>query len=177
MNYIYTLGPSLTNCEKAAREWSIKNNFDAQIVLFDTLEFALTSMIEKKQDNIVLLSCIVYPDLHKIVFDNLDLIEFKDVFMSNTYSMVYAVNNERDEIKTIATHPAPKLLVPNDQELEIILSTSNSKAALMCRNGEVDSCITTIIAAKENSLNIIKNFGEVTMGFAIHKLKNKCFQI
>lgn len=163
---IYTLGPRGTNCEKAAKAWFKQKKIKGEIRLEPTLEKALEGV--KNDQEAALLSCVVYPDLHKLVFDNINNIEFCECFVINTFPMVLAARGE-EYPRTISTHPAPENLIrPFDH---IIYSTSNSQAALDCAAGKSEGCITTKQCAKKLKLKILKNFGELPMGFALHALK------
>jgi len=171
MNYIYTLGPAMTNCEKAAMEWNKKTNSNAEIILFDTLEDAFLQMQQKNDKNILLMSCIVYPKLFELVFDNLIDMEFQELYLTDTYPMVLATKDLDATIQKVASHPAPRPLL-KDTNYEVHLANSNSEAALLCVNGVTDACITTGVCVEKHNLNIVKDFGKVKMGFALHKLKS-----
>lgn len=171
MSYIYTLGPTMTNCEKAAIEWNKKTNSNAEIILFDTLEDACYEMQQKKDENIVLMSCIVYPKLFELVFNNLTNMEFQELYLTDTYPMVLATKDPKAPIYKVASHPAPSPLL-KDTNYEVHLANSNADAALLCINGVTDACITTGRCVEEHSLQIIKDFGAIKMGFALHKLKS-----
>lgn len=165
---IHTLGPKGTNCEKAAKSWFESNKMCGDIRLHPTLEEAVDYV--KNDEESALLSCVVYPDLHKLVFDNINSIEFVECFVVNTFPMVLAAKMTEHPL-TISTHPAPENLIPPDRV--IIYSTSNAQAALDCIAGKAEGCITTERCAKELDLKIIKNFGELPMGFALHRLRRQ----
>ncbi|GAB1670951.1 prephenate dehydratase domain-containing protein [Mannheimia haemolytica] len=168
---IHTLGPVNTNCESAARAW-FKNNHikNGKIILHSTLEDAVLSV---SSSNHAVLGCIVYPDLHNLVFSNLNKLELVDVFIHDTYEMVFASRFiNLSEIKTVASHPAPSGLIRNNySDVNICYVNSNSQAAIDCMIGKADGCITTIPSAKEHKLHIINNFGVIPMGFTIHVFK------
>lgn len=163
---VHTLGPEGTNCEKAAKAWFKIKKIKAEIQLHPSLEEAVEYV--KKDKNSALLSCVVYPDLHRLVFNNLDCIEFFECFVVNTYPMVLAVK-ESDNPRSISTHPAPENLIPPNKV--VIHSTSNAQAAFDCLAGKAEGCITTEKCAKKLNFKIIKNFGKLPMGFALHCLK------
>ncbi|WP_286146036.1 hypothetical protein [Shigella sp. FC1967] len=101
---IHTLGPSGTNCEKAAHYWLNKNNRQGNIILHPTLETAVKEM--DNSSNSVLLGCIVYPYLHNIVFSNLSFIKLTDCFVMDTHNMLFASRfNNINEIKKIRLSP------------------------------------------------------------------------
>ncbi|MFU5001793.1 hypothetical protein [Pseudomonas paraeruginosa] len=167
---IYTLGPSGTNCEKAARQYMAKSGWNGQIELRATLEEALDDLLGSQEPGI-LMGCIVYPRLHEIVFRHLDRLKLVDHHLMDTYDMVFA-RNGNTTAKRIGSHPAPTSLLAKLGEpatsAELVLCTSNSEAARQCALENIDGCITTIEAAQNNELHIVENFGPVPMGFSIH---------
>lgn len=164
---IHTLGPKGTNCELAAHQWCELNNVNPEIVLHSTLEDAVD--IANFEDQEALLACIVYPNLHHLVFSNLDKMRLLDCFVMPTYNMVLASLNTKKP-KRIASHPAPISLLNNlDWTVHPhIYSTSNTQAAISCKEYEVDGCITTLKSAHDFGLKVIRDFGPVDMGFSIH---------
>lgn len=160
---IFTLGPMGTNCEAAATEWFRRQNRQGEVVLYPTLEDALEKMPHDKKH--ALLSCVAYPELHTLVFSNLQKIKLAECFVFPTFNMVYASKNGL-EPKTVATHSAPQYLVPID--VEKIYVSSNAQAAADCAAEKADGCITTLPAAQQHNLKILKDYGPVPMGFAIH---------
>lgn len=166
---IHTLGPINTNCEQAAYKWFEENKIDGEVFLYNTLEEALLEV--KKNEFAALLGCVVYPELHKIVFSNLNDLSLVDCFIMPTYNMILASNGDKEDLEnsTISTHPAPSGLASDFTITKNIkLVNSNSQAALQCSNGLSDACITTLPAAQKHSLKVSKDFGEVPMGFTIH---------
>ncbi|PIT70576.1 hypothetical protein CEV08_03420 [Bartonella tribocorum] len=91
-----------------------------------------------------------------------------DSFIMLTHSMVLAKHNNADEIKTVATHPAPQSLA---HQYDKIFANSNADAAVLCKAEKADACITTSVAANRYKLRIIENFGQVPMTFLLHSLK------
>lgn len=165
---IHTLGPKGTNCNKAGYLWLRQKNFHGDIELHSTLEAALVEVKKSKGD--LLLGCAVYPDLHKIVFENLNFLEIQDSFVMPTWNRVLAQNNSNlanAEELTIACHPAPShLAYTYSQDVRFV--SSNVQAALECVSSNVSACITTLKAAKDNNLNIMQDFGEIPMCFTMH---------
>ena len=51
---------------------------------------------------------------------------------------------------------------------ELMLVTSNARAAQLCAEGRVDACITTQPAAEQHGLQVLKDFGPVPMDFTLH---------
>ncbi|KVZ90852.1 hypothetical protein WL22_23320 [Burkholderia ubonensis] len=169
---IYTLGPSGTNCEKAAWLYRDKRGWSGQVTLDSTLEVAVDHLLESPDDG-VLLGCIVYPDLHNIVFRNLGRLKLIDHLLMDTHDMVFAGRKSRHaEIRGIGSHPAPVSLLDQlgtlRSRVPVELMTSNAEAARQCADGRFDACITTLEAAQANDLEILRNFGPVPMGFSIH---------
>lgn len=66
---IHTLGPSGTNCEAAANNYLEKKKAKGKICLHETLEKAVSEI--EHDENSLLLGCVVYPELHTLVFSNL----------------------------------------------------------------------------------------------------------
>ena len=167
---VHTLGPGGTNCEAAASLW-IKSNghLQATTILHGTLEEALEGLL-RDPDGAVLLGCVVYPNLHELVFNNLERLTLVDQFIMPTFNMLLASRGQ-EIVRTVASHPAPRSLL-NGRGLKVTESTSNSKAAELCRDGLVDACITTLPAAEAYGLTVLEDFGPVPMGFTIHAPKS-----
>lgn len=161
---LYTLGPRGTNCEAAAKEWFAKQGRQGNILLHSTLETAVEAM--QGDDSAALLGCVVYPELHTLVFSNLERLQLVDCFIIPTHRMVLASRDGKVP-KTVSTHPAPQQLVPS-WVTERRFVNSNTQAAIDCKAGVSDGCITTIVSAQEQKLTIIKDFGKIPMGFTIH---------
>ncbi|MDB4987434.1 MAG: bacilysin biosynthesis protein BacA [Myxococcaceae bacterium] len=161
---IHTLGPTGTNLEAASRSWREVNRLvDAEIRLHSTLEAAVDEMA--MDGSAVLIACVVYPELHTLVFKNLERLEIAECFVQPTYNMVVASREDRPA-KTIATHSAPQHLAP--PEATRVFVDSNSQAAIACATGEVDACVTTLPAAQRHGLHVVRDFGAVPMGFSVH---------
>lgn len=165
---LYTLGPTGTNCERAARAWLHGRGIDDDraVRLFPTLEEGVGAL--PADPAVGLLACVVYPLLHEIVFSNLDRLRLVDSFVMDTYDMVLATRaGERAAPAVVASHPAPAGLVPPG--IKRVPATSNAAAALACASGEVDACVTTGVAAAACGLEVVRNFGPVPMGFTVHE--------
>ncbi|MEP3295861.1 MAG: prephenate dehydratase [Pseudoruegeria sp.] len=165
---IRTLGPTGTNCEAAARHWSTQHGLDTDVELHDTLETAMELTLT--EEGTALLGCVVYPDLHQLVFPHLSQMKLADVFLFDTFNMVLATRQGNQDFQMVATHPAPQSLVNSDYPIKLV--SSNSEAAKICASGQADACITTLPAAKAQGLEIVRNFGTVPMGFTIHVRKD-----
>ncbi|MEV6694958.1 hypothetical protein AB0M35_26120 [Micromonospora sp. NPDC051196] len=160
---LYTLGPTGTNCEYAANTWFERRGRQGRVHLCPTLETAVEQL--PYDGTAALLGCVVYPDLHHLVFQNLHRLTLAETFVVPTHRMVLAARDGREPI-TVATHPAPQSLVP--ERLTRVLTTSNARAAQECAAGEVDGCVTTLPAARIHDLRVITDFGPVPMGFTVH---------
>jgi prephenate dehydratase len=163
---LHTLGPTGTNCEAAARYWLEQRGYRADgVVLHETLETAVNGVLAEPRD-CALLGCVVYPQLHEIIFQNLGTMSLRECFVMPTHRMVLAGDLSR-EVTTVLSHAAPASLL-DGLGVQIKMAKSNADAALGCVRGEADACITTIVAAQANELTVIKDFGAVSMGFSIH---------
>lgn len=161
---VHTLGPSGTNLEMAARWW-LEQHGGGDVRLYDTLEQAVREM--PREPGYVLLGCIVYPELHTLVFENLDKLTLEECFTLPTYNMVLAAKPAlAAPPASVVTHPAPQSLAPAGATR--ILTTSNAKAAAECAAGVADACITTLTAARAHELVVLDDFGPVSMGFSVH---------
>lgn len=165
---VHTLGPTGTNCELAAKIWTQQHRINGEIKLHASLELAIEEA--KKDPYSVLLSCVVYPDLHKLVFNNLNTMEFVDSIITDTYRMVLA-SKTLDGHKVIVSHPAPASLI--DSGRVVIFASSNSQAALDYMYGIGDACITTSECARRFNMHIIEDYGTIPMLFALHRVKER----
>lgn len=162
---VRTLGPTGTNLEAASKWWcELRSIANAEVILHGTLEEAVSKMTLDGTE--VLVGCIVYPELHTLVFGNLERLEISECFMFPTHNMVFASRGS-GRPRSAATHPAPQLLVPEEIEQKILVN-SNSAAALECARGAVDSCVTTLVSAQAHGLRVVKDYGSVQMGFSVH---------
>ncbi|MGP9820064.1 hypothetical protein ACTZWW_08615 [Salinarimonas sp. NSM] len=161
---IHTLGPSGTNCEAAATHYMAAHGLAADVVLHRTLEEGMARVLDDPAAT--LLGCVVYPDLHGLVFPYLDRMTLADQFLFDTFPMLLAARSADAAISVVATHPAPRALVPASHEIRLV--TSNAEAARSCAAGEVDACITTAAAAERHGLVVLRDHGPVPMGFTIH---------
>lgn len=161
---LHTLGPHGTNLEAASYEWFRRRGIEGEVVLHRTLESAVPTLPANGEHAVV--ACAVYPALHTLVFSNLTRLRMVDSFVMPTHNMVLATR-DADRPRLVASHPAPSGLVPADAE--VVLSTSNSQAAIECAERRTDGCVTTIVAAQERGLRVLRDFGPVPMIFTIHK--------
>jgi hypothetical protein len=160
---LHTLGPTGTNCEAAARHWLRCRHVDGDVRLYPTLEEGVEAM--PKAPGHALLGCAVYPDLHTLVFSNLQRMAMADAFVMPTHDMVLA-SRDGSWPAVFATHPAPQGLVPAGTER--VLVDSNAQAAIDCADGRTAGCVTTSVAAAAHGLHVIRSYGAVPMVFTIH---------
>jgi hypothetical protein len=160
---IHTLGPPGTNCEAAAHRWFRHHGREGHVVLHTTLEEGAEFVSRRLGE--ALLGCAVYPELHTLVFSNLDRFALVDTFIVPTYNMVLA-SRGGEWPSLVSTHPAPRGLVPKGLSIQLV--TSNSQAAADCAAGLSDGCITTSVSAKEHGLKILQDHGPVPMVFTLH---------
>lgn len=106
---IHTLGPAGTNCEAAAHEWFRRNGRKGTVHLHPTFEIAAQALNDDPA--IAVLGCVAYPDLHNLVFSNLNRFQMVDVFVMPTFNMILA-SRTGEAPRTISTHPAPQQLAP-----------------------------------------------------------------
>ena len=166
---IHTLGPEGTNCEAAAQHWLEGHGYSPDgVVLHETLEDAVLGLRRAPEASAV-LACIVYPDLHKLVFRNMRFMAIRECFVVPTHPMVLAARDPEtiDDLTTVATHPGPVDLL-DDMEVTRVAATSNIAAARMCADGQVDGCITTLPGVRQHDLNLLRDFGPIPMGFSLH---------
>ncbi|MCU0685829.1 MAG: hypothetical protein MUF34_26910 [Polyangiaceae bacterium] len=164
---LHTLGPAGTNCEQAARHWLGGPERGGKVVLYETLERAVDAM--PYDVGHALLGCVVYPELHTLVFSNLRRLELVECFVYPTYNMVLASRTGQMP-RSVVSHPAPVELIPTSVGARL-LANSNAQAAIDCAAGRAEGCITTIVAAREKGLVVVEDYGPVPMGFSIHAPK------
>ncbi|MET8630570.1 bacilysin biosynthesis protein BacA [Kitasatospora sp. NPDC004669] len=162
---MHTLGPHGTNLEAASHEWLRRRGVKGTVELHPSIESALEAVPADGRH--ALTACAVYPALHTLVFSNLHRLHMIDSFVMPTHNMVLA-STGTGMPATVASHPAPRGLVPTGARIREVLS--NSQAALDCAAGEVEGCITTIVAAERNGLRVLSDFGPVPMVFTVHQV-------
>ncbi|MFG2194552.1 bacilysin biosynthesis protein BacA [Streptomyces sp. NPDC048639] len=162
---MHTLGPHGTNLEAASHEWLRRRGVEGTVELHSSIETALEAVPDDGRH--ALTVCAVYPALHTLVFGNLHRLHMIDSFVMPTHNMVLATSGTATPA-TVASHPAPKGLVPADAQVHEVLS--NSRAAIDCAEGRFEGCITTIVAAERHGLRVVRDFGPVPMVFTIHQV-------
>ena len=161
-----TLGPKNTNSQFACDHYLSKKQKTkkSEVLLYDTAEEAINGLLSGDADLAIL--CVVYPRLHEIVFENLTTISIIELFYFETDNMVVASKGPVFDQIRACCHPAPQSLLPETLS-DITLVNSNSIAASLVSKGIYDICITTQAAAKQYSLDIVKDYGPVPMGWAV----------
>ncbi|QPK44068.1 bacilysin biosynthesis protein BacA [Streptomyces gardneri] len=165
IRHLHTLGPHGTNLEAASHEWLRRGGIQGTVTLHSSIESALDAVPDDGQH--ALVACAVYPALHTLVFSNLHRLHMVDSFVMPTHNMVLATNGAAQPA-TVASHPAPTRLTPAGTEIREVLS--NSQAAIDCAEGRVEGCITTIVAAENHGLRVVRDFGAVPMVFTVHQV-------
>ncbi|MFF1508052.1 bacilysin biosynthesis protein BacA [Streptomyces sp. NPDC058326] len=165
IRHLHTLGPQGTNLEAASHEWLRRRDIEGTVRLHSSIESALDAVPDDGRH--ALVACAVYPALHTLVFSNLHRLHMVDSFIMPTHNMVLATKGAARPA-TVASHPAPTRLIPAGTEIREVLS--NSQAAIDCAEGRVEGCITTIVAAKNHGLRVVRDFGAVPMVFTVHQV-------
>lgn len=169
----FVLGPAGTNMEQSYKAWIQKNRIQdkSEIVLCPTPEDSLAQARTVTEIGTVPLfwTCAVYYKLNELFFNNPDTYPFVFHFYFTLDNMQLCVRTELASLEwgsgwRIASHPSPAPLV-RGLESEVVLTTSNAQAALMCASGQVEACITTQQAARIHGLATVHEFGSPTMVF------------
>lgn len=171
-NTIATLGPKGTCSEKAALYYMQSQKMNGQVALYPTFEEGVIAIKEGKAMCVIIPSA--YRELNEIIFEERMNVEIVDVFKLDTDELVVANIGDVHEIKKVASHASPLRLAQEyfKNNVEIILSNSNSDSVNMLLAGKVDACITTLECVKFHKLNILFNFGAVSMGWNVIKRKD-----
>lgn len=173
----FVLGPDGTNMVQACKQWISKTGIEykAEIVLCETPEESIERAREICEDGHIAIfwTCAVYNRLFNVFFENPDTLTFFIQIAMNLDEMQLAIKEEKsEEIKNgeipmdwkVASHPSPAPLL-NSCGCEVVLTTSNAKAAELCANSKVDICITTESARKIYGLQLVYRFGSPKMVF------------
>ncbi|MDQ4132672.1 MAG: hypothetical protein M3179_05565 [Actinomycetota bacterium] len=161
---MHTLGPAGTNCELAARHWFERQGAHAEIVLHPTLEDAARAALATPGG--ALLAPAAYPDLHTLMYVHIGQLTIVDSLVMPTHPMVLARRPGVEIITSVSSHPAPVALIPEGTKVELV--SSNARAASDCAAGRSDGCITTSAAMAENGLELVQDFGALSMAFTVH---------
>lgn len=169
----FALGPAGTNIAQACESWTQETGIQdkAEVVLCSTPEDSLAKARLVTDEGVLPLfwTCAVYYALNQLFFNNPDVFPF--LFTHNmpldTMQLCVRAELREQEIASdwrIASHPSPAPLTKG-LACEVIRTTSNAQAAVMCERGEVELCITTAQAAKIHGLATVHEFGSPIMVF------------
>lgn len=163
---ISTLGPSGTCSEYTSQYYLERNNIIGKIMLYSSFEEAIEILINKKSDIAIVPSA--YRNFSKLIFENNNKIKITNSFMYDTPNLAIARKNLETNVTKIATHPSPSSLVQRVYpDAEIVFAESNSKAALMLLNGEVEACMTNYICVEKYGFSIVEDFGPISMSWNV----------
>lgn len=172
----FVLGPEGTNISQANLWWLCRMNVEhkSSTTLCETPEDSLKQAREVVEEGVVptFSTCAVYYRMAELFFQNPDAVPFLSAETMPLDEMRLATrarfaNQIKDVIPPgwqIASHPSPKHLLaelPNT----IVAANSNAQAAIMCKNGKVEACITTASAAALHGLTTVHIFGSPIMIF------------
>ena len=173
----FVLGPSGTNIDQASRKWAEETSLSekSKYIYCETPEKEIEEAKKVKDEKVfpIFWTCAVYFNLYKVFFEHPDTVPFLIVYLMRLDKMQFCTRKEKlkeiikDEIPshwTIASHPSPAPLL-NSLNCKILKTTSNSKAAEICKKGRVDACVTTEEARKKYGLVKIHEFGSPVMIF------------
>ena len=158
---IFTLAPLGANHERTTKEWFRRSSVDGETKLYSRFEEAA---VEKPGG--ALADCVVYPDLHALVFSSLDRLELMNYFVMPVYDMVLAGMVAKRPLACMRTHPATQNMLP-EEERQCQLVYGYAQADIDYARGLTDGCITTGLAAEEHGLVVLEDFGAVPIGFTI----------
>ena len=165
-----TLGPAQTNSELAILYYMRVHDIHTRPGLYATMEDAAKDLRAGKIDACV--ACSVYTKLYKLTFENVDALMIIDAFVFDTMAMMLAKRKEVGEIRTVVSHPSPVPLL-DKYDYQITETTSNSVAASLCAEGQFDACMTTGGAAREFDLEVVHDFGPISMSWTVYGLRSR----
>lgn len=173
----FPLGPEGTNIQRASELWLRKNGIEAKSVtqLCATPEAAIEEArrVQNSGELAVFWTCAVFLREHQVFFRNPDLYPFfsqvtmqlDDMQLSTRPEVCgQIIGSQVPDHWTVLSHPSPLPLLEN-VPVAIELANSNADAAVRCRNGEAEACITTQSACKINGLVTLHRFGRPNMVF------------
>lgn len=173
----FVLGPLGTNMDQACKQWIEEMNIGnkTEIILCETPEESIerARVVNEEGHVAIFWTCAVYNCLCNVFFQNPDTLTFFIEVVMYLDEMQLATRLEKvSEVESglipkqwkIISHPSPAPLV-RDLDCEVILTTSNAKAAELCAADESDACITTECARKIYNLVTLHKFGSPKMVF------------
>jgi len=172
----YALGPQGTNIERVARRFNHRMNIahKASIVLCETPEHAVVASRRTTQHGVLAIfwTCAVYFKENELFFRNPDTLPFlfQETFPLDEMQLACRpeITRTLEEVPMwkwrVLTHrsPAP-LLAP--LPCQVLFANSNAEAAVRCRAGEAEACITTETARELYGLVKLHTFGSPPMVF------------
>lgn len=168
---VATLGPAGTCSENASMHYIQLKKGTGQVKLYASFEDAVEAVINKEADYMVVPSA--YRKLADIIFQKRLCVEIVDVFQMETPGLVIADKGKGVPIRIIASHSSPLGLAKEyfGSEVEYVISKSNGDSAKLLLDGKVDACITTVKCVNLYNLNVVFDFGPISMGWNVMKRK------
>ena len=180
----YALGPQGTNIHQAAKGWQISLGIEnkSKIELVETPEIGLEKARELHDTGTlpIFWTCAVFARLYRLFFEHPEGLPFFFSYEMPLDEMQLASNpvkaegimeligKKRDLLGVrVASHvsPAPLLNPLVEMGAEVVDAQSNAQAAEMCRDGEVEACITTQAGQSLYELETLHIFGSPPMIF------------
>lgn len=188
----FVLGPATSNIPQACRLWCERTGLAAKStqILGPTPDVYIKDAMDVTEPGVVPLvwTCAVYGREPQLFFGYPNMLMF---FVQQTMALDHMQLAARDanlgtdvaglrgriieelwlprDWKLIASHLSPRYLLDSllgeNPHCQWRDSTSNGQAAIECRRGEVQACITTETARQENGLTMIFDFGCPPMVF------------
>lgn len=173
----FALGPEGTNIAHAARRWIKKMRVGrkAEVLLCNTPEESIEAAEAVTQPGVlaVFWTCAVYYREHEVFFRNPETFPFFTQQVMPLDEMQLATRPELcDQADAggmtaawrILSHPSPAPLLAA-LPCSVTRANSNAEAAVRCRAGEVEACVTTETARALNGLVTLHSFGSPNMVF------------
>ena len=174
---IATLGPAGTSSEASAQYLLSMLGEEGTYSLFSSYEKSYENLIPGTSN--MLLVANAYQGIDKFYMSGEMEFLFPFIYETPLYGIAKRKREELvlDRPLIIATHHAPSSLIPwflsgHDLEYETIFVRSTSEAANKLKNGEVDLCITTEIAAQKNNVEFISPTRTIVMLWSVFGKKS-----
>lgn len=186
----FVLGPGMiSNIPQACQRWLKRTGLETKGTFYfgETPKKYLLAAQEVREPGVVPLfwTCAVYGEEKDLFFDGgtrtfmffvreVMPLDHMQLACAGELSDIEKINLCSQELlpcrfKILTSHKSPEPLLrgilQNNPHCQWQEATSNGAAAITCRNGEVDLCITTESARKEQGLNLIHSFGSPDMVF------------
>ena len=162
-----TLGPEGTNSQKAAREFLLRANANAELRLFDTFEDVAAAVIDRTLDKAVV--CAAYLKFSALYFERVPELNITESFVANLHPMVIATRPDHDEgIESFTAQPAILPLVRRFlAKVDFVPAASNASAAHDVLAGKADAALTTEVVAQMLGLEIAMRMPPLQIPFTI----------